>query len=135
MREPADAGRLSTWIKYRPALCKGCHSLCCTLPVEVSVADLQRMELITPEEASQSIKKIARKLMDQRLIRSYRVATGLFILEQRPNDDCVFLHAETRLCTIYEKRPQVCRKFPELGPRPGFCPEKRRVKASGQESR
>lgn len=125
MREPSDAGRPSTWIKFRPSLCNGCHSLCCTLPVEVSVADLQRMELITPEEATQSVKKIARKLMDQGLIRSFRVRSGLFILEQRPNDDCIFLDKQ-RLCTIYEKRPQVCRMFPALGPRPGYCPEKRK---------
>lgn len=125
MREPSDAGRPSTWIKFRPALCAGCHALCCTLPVEVSVADLQRMELITPEEAAQSVKKIARKLVDQKLVKSFRVRSGLFTLEQRTNGDCVFLD-KNRLCTIYDKRPQVCRKFPELGPRPGFCPEKRR---------
>lgn len=126
MREPADAGRPSTWIKFRPALCKGCHALCCTLPVEVSVADLQRMELITPEQAALPIRKIARDLQDRKLVRSFRVRSGLFTLEQRTNDDCVFLGKEDRLCTIYDKRPQVCRKFPELGPRPGYCPEKRK---------
>ena len=83
------------------------------------------MELITPEEAAQSVKKIARKLVDQKLVKSFRVRSGLFTLEQRTNGDCVFLD-KNRLCTIYDKRPQVCRKFPELGPRPGFCPEKRR---------
>lgn len=126
MREPADAGRPSTWVKFRPVMCKGCHALCCTLPVEVSVADLQRMELITPEQAALPIRKIARDLQDRKLVRSFRVRSGLFTLEQRTNDDCVFLGKEDRLCTIYDKRPQVCRKFPELGPRPGYCPEKRK---------
>jgi uncharacterized protein len=126
MREPADAGRLSTWVKHRPSMCNGCHALCCTLPVEVSVADLQRMELITPEDASQSIKKIASKLMDEKLIQSFRVRTGLFVLSQRANEDCIFLGAKDRLCTIYEKRPQVCRSFPAQGPKPNYCPEKRK---------
>jgi Fe-S-cluster containining protein len=128
MREPVDAGRLSTWVKHRPSMCAGCHALCCTLPVEVSIADLQRMELITPEEANQSIKKIAAKLMDLKLIQSFRVRTGLFTLAQRANEDCTFLGKKDRLCTIYEKRPTVCRKFPELGPKPGWCPEKRKEK-------
>ncbi len=125
MREPADAGRPSTWIRFRPALCKGCHALCCTLPVEVSVADLQRMELITPEEATQPVRKIAKRLVAEKKVRSFRVRSGLFTLEQRTNGDCIFLDAN-RLCTLYDKRPQVCRKFPELGPKPGYCPEARK---------
>ncbi|MBX9765905.1 MAG: YkgJ family cysteine cluster protein, partial [Bdellovibrionales bacterium] len=38
--------------------------------------------------------------------------------------DCYFLEAKTRRCTVYEKRPQVCRFFPErMGPKLGFCPQ------------
>lgn len=100
-------------------------ALCCTLPVEVSVADLARMELITPEEVKWSIKKIAKKLQQQGVVASFRVRTGLLTLTQKPNSDCIFLDAHRR-CTIYEKRPQVCRKFPALGPRPGYCPAKKK---------
>jgi Fe-S-cluster containining protein len=55
-------------------------------------------------------------------VRSYHPPTGLFVLEQRHGRDCVFLHPETRRCTVYEKRPEVCRNFPKIGPRPGYCP-------------
>ncbi len=122
-----DEGKPSTWVKHKPSLCKGCHALCCTLPVEVSVADLQRMELITPDEACLSVKKIARKLIAEGLVVSARAATGLFTLLQHANGDCVFLD-ENRLCKIYDRRPQVCRKFPELGPRPGWCPARPKFK-------
>lgn len=119
-------------------MCNGCHALCCTLPVEVSVADLQRMEVITADEVRWPIKKIARKLMDQGIVRSYRVRTGLFTLEQRPNNDCIYLDAN-RLCKLYDKRPQVCRLFPSLGPRPGYCPARRketkRAKPTAQSGR
>ncbi|MBY0370322.1 YkgJ family cysteine cluster protein [bacterium] len=120
-----DVGRPSTWLRYKQSMCQGCHGLCCTLPVEVSVADLQRMELITADEVRWSVRKIAKKLIDQGVVRSFRVRTGLFTLEQRPNGDCVVLD-KNRLCVLYERRPQVCRMFPALGPRPGFCPSKRK---------
>jgi Fe-S-cluster containining protein len=56
-------------------------------------------------------------------VRSYHPPTGLFILEQRYGRDCVFLDTKTRRCTVYEKRPEVCRRFPKIGPRPGYCPK------------
>jgi Fe-S-cluster containining protein len=123
---PITRTNYKTWVRYRKPLCKGCHSLCCTLPVEVSVADLQRMELVSAEETAFSIRKIGRKLKKQGYIESFRVELGLFTLRRHRNHDCIFLD-ENRLCKIYRKRPQVCRKFPELGPRPGYCPAKRKL--------
>jgi len=120
----ADAGKTWTWGLYRPQLCEGCRADCCTLPVEVTVSDLRRMELISEEEAAGSPKKIARRLGSEGLIRSFRGRSGLFILEQRPSGDCLFLGPDRR-CTIYEKRPDTCRNFPRIGPRPGYCPSRR----------
>jgi uncharacterized protein len=40
---------------------------------------------------------------------------------QRHGRDCIYLGADRR-CTVYEKRPEVCRQFPRIGPRPGWCP-------------
>jgi Fe-S-cluster containining protein len=117
-----DAQRPSTWPKYRNGMCKGCWAGCCTLPVEVSAADLIRLELIDEEEAAVSLKAVAKKLMKQKLIQAYSPKTGIFVLDQRNGDDCVFLGQKDRLCTVYEKRPEVCRRFPTIGPRPGFCP-------------
>jgi Fe-S-cluster containining protein len=91
--------------------------------VEVSVEDLVRMELATEDEAQGSLKKLGRRLEREGHVQYFRVASGLFLLTQRPNGDCRYLDAN-RHCTIYDRRPDVCRKFPtELGPRVGYCPK------------
>ena len=125
-----DIDRPSTWTKFKPSLCSGCHGNCCKLHVEARVSDLVRMGLLSEDEALWSARKIARKLESQKLIQSYRASTMKFTLSQRVNNDCIFLDETSRLCTIYEKRPDVCRNFPKIGPRPGWCPESRRQKPS-----
>ncbi len=102
-------------------MCEGCWSGCCTLPVEVSASDLIRLELILEEEAAVSLKDVAKKLMKKKIVQAYNAKAQLFILEQRNGRDCLYL-GKDRLCTVYEKRPEVCRQFPKIGPRPGFCP-------------
>lgn len=92
------------------------------MPVEVQLSDLVRLGVVSPDEATGSIKKIAARLKRERIIVSYRKGTDLFMLGQKANRDCVFLDSVTRLCTRYELRPDVCRQFPSIGPRPGFCP-------------
>lgn len=117
-----DKDRPSTWVKYRNGLCDGCYGTCCTMPVEVHLSDLIRLGLTNEDEAKGSIKKVAKRLIKEKVILSYRSGTELFMLSAKPNGDCYFLDSKSRLCTVYEKRPDVCRKFPEIGPRPGFCP-------------
>jgi uncharacterized protein len=95
------------------------------MPVEVKAEDLIRLGVTDIDEVEGSKKKLAKRLIKERIVSSYREGTDLFMLAQRPNDDCHFLHPQTRLCTVYEKRPGVCRKFPEIGPRPGFCPSQK----------
>ncbi len=119
---PTDPQKPSTWKSYKKGMCDGCWSGCCTLPLEVSAYDLIRLEVLTEDEAAASLKKAARRLMKEGIIQSYRATSGLFIIEQRHGRDCIFLGEKTRLCTVYEKRPEVCRQFPKIGPRPGFCP-------------
>jgi hypothetical protein len=99
---------------------------CCTLPVEVSAADLIRLELIDEEEAAVSLKQVAKKLIKLKLIQAFNAKSGIFVLDQRYGEDCVFLGRKDRLCTVYEKRPEVCRQFPKIGPRPGYCPGRRK---------
>ena len=103
-------------------MCEGCNAGCCTLPLEVSAYDLIRLELITEDEAASSLKKVAKRLMKEGFVRDYFAKKGVFIMEQRHGVDCVFLGPKDRRCTVYEKRPEVCRQFPKIGPRPGFCP-------------
>jgi uncharacterized protein len=115
----------STWIRYRDGLCSGCIGACCTMPVEVRAEDLIRLGLTDIDEVNGSKKKLAKRLIKEKWVASYREGTDLFMLAQRPNDDCIFLDLKTRLCTVYEKRPEVYRRFPEIGPRPGYCPAKK----------
>lgn len=117
-----DAQRPSTWVKFRKGLCEGCWAGCCTLPVETSASDLIRLGLTNEEEAAVSLKALAKRLQKEGMIQAFQAQTGIFVLEQRYGRDCIFLGEHDRLCTVYEKRPEVCRRFPTIGPRPGFCP-------------
>ncbi|MCM0606451.1 MAG: YkgJ family cysteine cluster protein [Xanthomonadaceae bacterium] len=122
-----DPARPSTWKKYKKGMCDGCWSGCCTLPVEASVNDLIRLGLASKDEAAMSLKPIAKRLIKDRIIQKFDAKSQLFVLAQRAGRDCIYLHEKTRLCTVYEKRPSVCRGFPtELGPKPGYCPERRK---------
>lgn len=117
-----DKDRPSTWLFYRKGMCDNCMAGCCTMPVEVRASDLVRLGLTDQDEVDRSPKKLAKRLIKEKLIISYRESSGLFMMMSRPNGDCQFLHPQTRLCTVYEKRPDVCREFPSIGPRPGYCP-------------
>jgi Fe-S-cluster containining protein len=92
------------------------------MPVEVKAFDLVRLGVATQDEVDISCKKLAKKLIKEKIVISYREGTDLFMLMSRPNGDCLYLDKFTRLCTRYEVRPDVCRQFPDIGPRPGFCP-------------
>ena len=92
------------------------------MPVEVHASDLLRLGFIDEDEMQGSRKKIAKKLIKDKIISSYREGTDLFMLMARPNGDCLYLDKYSRLCTVYDKRPDVCRQFPSIGPRPEFCP-------------
>jgi Fe-S-cluster containining protein len=130
MISTVDPQKPSTWKKYRNGLCEGCFAGCCTLPLEVSAYDLIRLEVLSEDEAASSLKKAARRLSKAGIIQSYHANSGLFIIEQRHGRDCIFLHEKTRKCTVYEKRPEVCRAFPKIGPRPGYCPVRPHVPAA-----
>lgn len=134
-RPMVDIDRPSTWTKFKPSLCSGCHGNCCKLHVEAKVPDLVRMGLLSEDEALWSAKKIARKLESQKIIQSYRASTMKFTIAQRSNQDCIFLDEVSRLCTIYDVRPDVCRRFPEVGPRPGWCPTEKRKSPKPMESK
>lgn len=120
--------RPSSWVPHRESLCRGCHADCCATIVEVTAEDLVRLGLCTEDEARGSMKKIYKRLKAAKWVSSYREGTGFFILQQKANDDCPFLDSRSRLCTVYEKRPDVCRRFPSIGPRPGYCPARPRLK-------
>ena len=113
---------LSTWVKYRNGLCNDCNATCCTLPVEVRLTDLIRMELISEFEAEhESPKNLAKQLMKQGIVEHFNFKTSVFTLTRLSNNDCLYLDTQTRRCTIYDKRPTTCRRHPQVGPRPNHC--------------
>lgn len=58
----ADPERLETWVRYSAGLCRDCHATCCTLPVEVRIDDLIRLELVDAFERDEPAKNIAKRL-------------------------------------------------------------------------
>ncbi|MCO5143802.1 MAG: YkgJ family cysteine cluster protein [Oligoflexia bacterium] len=112
--------RVSAWVRYKEELCMKCVGACCKMPVEVTRDDLNELGL-APEASEYSDKKLAKILQQRKIIKNYRASTGLFLIQERSDGSCYFLVNER--CSVYEKRPQVCRKFPtEMGNRLGYCP-------------
>lgn len=129
-----DVDRLETWTRYRPGLCDSCMANCCTMPVEVKLADLVRLGLVDPFEAEhEEARLIARRLIKLRQVERYNHKDGIFTLARRADGDCQFLDAQTRRCTVYEQRPNTCRKHPQVGPRPGHCPYGARARTGKTE--
>lgn len=118
-----DVDRLDTWTRWRAGLCRDCHANCCTMPLEVQLSDLVRLGLVDAFEAEhEEIRLIARRLTKARLIDNFHHKSGLFTLARRANGDCQYLHPHTRLCTVYQQRPETCRLHPQQkSPRPGWC--------------
>lgn len=118
-----DVDRLDTWTRYRNGLCDSCVANCCTMPVEVKLADLVRLGLVHPFEAEhEAPKQIAKRLAKASLIDHFNFKNEIYTLARRASGDCSFLDATTRRCTVYEQRPDTCRKHPQVSPRPGYCP-------------
>ncbi|MBI3544911.1 MAG: YkgJ family cysteine cluster protein [Deltaproteobacteria bacterium] len=115
-----------TWRLYKKGLCDDCWAGCCTLPVEARPHDLVRLGLVTQDEIDWSLSDVADQLFKRRIIQHYDPKEGMFTLEQVGGRDCIYLDPRTRRCTVYEKRPDTCRNFPKIGPRPGHCPYKPR---------
>ncbi len=118
-----DVDRPETWTRYRKGLCDSCAANCCTMPVEVRLGDLVRLGLVDPFEAEhEEPKQIAKRLQKAGLLDHFNFKNEIYTLARRANGDCRFLDAVTRRCTVYEQRPDTCRKHPQVGPRPGHCP-------------
>ena len=118
-----DVDRTETWTRYRAGLCDSCAANCCTMPVEIRLPDLVRLGLVDAFEAEhEEPRLIARRLVKAKQVERYNQKDGIFTMARRANGDCQFLDAQTRRCTVYERRPNTCRKHPQVGPRPGFCP-------------
>ncbi len=123
----ADPGRTETWLRYEKRLCGSCQATCCSLPVEVRLDDLIRLGLADEFERGEPLKAIARRLERSGVIDHFHQRSGVFTLARRSNDDCLYLDAQTRRCSVYERRPATCRNHPQVGPRPGYCAYRPRI--------
>lgn len=125
----AEIDRIETWSRYNRDMCSSCNSTCCTMPVEVRISDLIRIGVVDDFERSEPPKNIAKRLQKEGLIERFNAKSGIFTLTRMSNDDCMYLDRKTRLCSIYEKRPDTCRNHPRIGPRPGYCAWKPKVQS------
>ena len=118
----SDLENPGTWRKYKNGLCDTCQSGCCTMVLEVSAKDLIRLELTDEWEVENCLRDLVKRLKNEKLIKRYNFKSGVFVLGQTREGDCLFLDEE-RQCTMYENRPNVCRSHPEkLSDRIGYCP-------------
>lgn len=117
----ADPDRLETWARYSNGLCGDCRATCCTLPVEVRIDDLIRLEVVDAFERDEPPKNVAKRLSKAGIVEHFNHKHGIFTLTRLANGDCLYLDRQTRLCTVYAKRPDTCRNHPRVGPRPGYC--------------
>ncbi len=116
-----------TWVRHHGRLCDDCSAGCCSLEVEVGVTDLVRMGLVDAFDAEMPAKRIARRLLKEGVIEHFNHKNEIFSLTRRANADCLYLHPQSRRCTIYARRPETCRNHPRVGPRPGFCAYRQRT--------
>lgn len=82
MRSPisiVDVDRLDTWTRYRAGLCETCAANCCTMPLEVQMADLVRLGLVDAFEAEhEEPRHIAKRLQKARLIDHFNHKNVVF---------------------------------------------------------
>lgn len=113
---------IKKWTQFKPILCNSCFATCChDMPLEVSLPDLIRLGFVKEDEAIEDLADIAIRLKKKRIIQKFHPRKMVFVIAQKKNKDCIFLD-ENRRCTVYSKRPEICRQFPKIGPKPGFCP-------------
>lgn len=117
----ANVDDLSTWVKYKASHCQTCRGTCCSLPVEVRFNDLVRMGVVDEFEAGEPAKRLAKRLAKEGVVGHFNHKTEVYTLARYANDDCIYLDQRSRLCTIYEQRPDTCRQHPRIGPKPNFC--------------
>ena len=114
---------VETWVPFEKSLCKTCIASCCHgWAVEASVADLIRLGELTEAEAAGALPEAARRLKKAGIIEEFRARDFVFVLKRRRSGDCHYLDEKTRRCRVYAKRPEICRQFPKIGPKPGHCP-------------
>lgn len=87
--------------------CERCPAYCCSYPViEVTKKDLRRLAKHFGLSLEQAVKKFTKRNPEGKK-RALRHRS-----DEHFGSVCRFLDRETRACTVYHARPQICRDFP-----------------------
>jgi Fe-S-cluster containining protein len=88
--------------------CERCPAYCCSYPIiRLTKADLRRLAKHLGLSLERTVKKFTKPedgKKKQRIMRHRK--------DEHYGSVCRFLDRETRGCTIYEARPEICRDFP-----------------------
>lgn len=86
--------------------CSKCPAYCCSVyeRVQVSTRDIKRLAKHFGIDSETATQRFTTVYNGERILR--RKADPIF------GKACKFLNPETRQCTIYNARPQVCQEFP-----------------------
>jgi Fe-S-cluster containining protein len=87
--------------------CNRCPAYCCSYPrIPIEASDIERLARhfgLTPEAAARKFTKKSEE-------------PGEVVLRHQPDTVygtvCRFLDTDTRRCTVYEARPEICRTYP-----------------------
>jgi len=87
--------------------CHNCPSYCCTYPrIEVKPRDIARLAKHFGLDAETAKRRFTKKGEEP----------GEIVLRHKPDEiygtACRFLDLETRMCTVHQARPDVCRAHP-----------------------
>jgi uncharacterized protein len=87
--------------------CAKCPAFCCSIyeRVQVTKGDMKRLAKHFGLSMETAARRFTKMYQDERILR--RKKDPIFGLA------CHFLDPETRRCTIYHARPDVCREFPD----------------------
>lgn len=93
------------------------------MPLELKLPELVRLGLVDAFEAEHELpSRIAKRLIKAKQIDHFNHKQSIFTLARRASGDCMNLDVQTRRCTVYERRPDICRQHPQTrSPRVGYC--------------
>ena len=84
-------------------ICKGCGKCCGEFFLKDSWFDVELHD--------DDRKRIPEEFQEFRDGGDLLQPQPYYWLKRKENGSCIFLNDETKLCTIYDNRPQICRDF------------------------
>ena len=87
--------------------CQSCPAYCCAYPIiQVNGADIKRLGKHLRHTEAETRANFT--VMENSRVRRLKMTPD----QQFQTDSCIFLDKDSRQCTVYEGRPQICREHP-----------------------